>query len=250
MACRDITKSKKVQEEIRELNSKTNAELMKIDLASFKSIYEFSKQFSERYDKLDVLINNAGVFCEKREETEDGFEKTIGVNYFGLFLLTNLLIPKLKKGESPRIVNVTSKAAFHGKLDIDNINFTKGYQSFKAYSASKLGVILFSNKLAKKLKEDNITVNCAHPGSVNTNIWSGDTFLMKIMGRMMKLFSVSSEEGAQTSIYLASSNEVEGITGKLFHKDNIITYKENCKNVDLQNKLWNYTLDIIKDIQR
>jgi len=247
MACRNIELSMEAQKEIKDVSRDGNVELMKLDLSSIESIRKFTADFVNRYDQLHVLINNAGVFCEAREETEDGFEKTMGVNYFGMFLLTHLLLPIIKKTEKARIINITSKAAFHGNLRFEDLNFRKQYHGFKAYSASKLAVILFTQQLSRELKGSGIVVNSVHPGgAVATNMWKGNTLMMKVMGRIIKLFSSSPKEGAETSVYLATSLDVEGITGKLFHKNEVMKYSNNCLDLQLQNKLWDYSIEATK----
>ena len=248
MACRNINSSLEAYKEIKDVSESGNVELMELDLSSIKSIRKFALDFNNKYEELHVLINNAGVFCEVREETEDGFEKTMGVNYFGMFMLTHLLLPVIKNTHKSRIINVTSKAAFHGKLNFDDLNFHKKYHSFKAYSASKLAVILFTMELSEKLKDSGVVVNSVHPGgAVATNMWKGNTLMMKVMGSMMKLFSTSPEEGASTSVYLSSSLDIEGVTGKLFHKDKILEYSDNCKDIQLQKKLWEYSIKVINN---
>jgi NAD(P)-dependent dehydrogenase (short-subunit alcohol dehydrogenase family) len=243
MACRNLEKAEPVCEMIQTESGNPNIEVMKLDLASLKSIRNFTQKFSARYQKLNVLINNAGVFCMKREETEEGFEKTIGVNHLGHFLLTYELLPILEKIPEARIINVGSDAHFSGDLDLNDLHFKRRkYSGFKAYASSRLATVFFTQELAERVKEKDITVNSLHPGHVDTNMWDlwgaqRRWYHLLLIG-LMKLFLISAEEGAQTSIYLASSGEVEGITGKYFAKKRIKAASKKCSDIKLQKELW------------
>jgi len=172
MACRNLEKAEPVCEMIQTESKNPNIEVMKLDLASLKLVRNFTQEFSARYQKLNVLINNAGIFCMKREETEEGFEKTIGVNHLGHFLLTYELLPILEKTPEARIINVGSDAHFSGDLDLDDLHFKRRkYSGFKAYASSRLATVFFAQELAERLKEKDITVNSLHPGHVDTNMW-------------------------------------------------------------------------------
>jgi len=243
MACRHLEKAEPVCEMIQTESKNPNIEVMKLDLASLKSVRNFTQEFKARYQKLNVLINNAGVFCMKREETEEGFELTMGVNHLGHFLLTYELLPILEKTPEARIINLSSDAHFSGDLDLDDLHFKRRkYSGFKAYGASRLATVFFTQELAERLKEKNITVNSLHPGHVDTNMWdlwgAQRRWYQSLLSGMMKLFLISAEEGAQTSIYLASSGEVKGITGKYFAKKKIKAASEKCSDIKLQKELW------------
>jgi len=243
MACRNLEKAEPVCEIIQIESKNPNIEVMKLDLASLKSVRNFTQEFKARYQKLNVLINNAGVFCMKREETEEGFEKTMGVNHLGHFLLTYELLPILEKTPEARIINVSSDAHFSGDLDLDDLHFKRRkYSGFKAYGASRLATVFFTQELAERLKEKDITVNSLHPGHVDTNMWNlwgtERKWYQSIINGMIKLFLISAEEGAQTSIYLASSNEVKGITGKYFARKRMKAASKKCSDIKLQKELW------------
>lgn len=243
MACRNLEKAEPVCKMIQAESGNPNIEVMKLDLASLKSVRNFRQEFSARYQKLNVLINNAGIFCMKREETEDGFEKMMGVNHLGHFLLTYELLPILEKTLEARIINVGSDAHFSGDLDFDDLHFKRRkYSGFKAYASSRLATIFFTQELAEYVKEKDITVNSLHPGHVNTNMWdlwgARRRWYHSIFNGTMKLFLISAEEGAQTSIYLASSHEVKGITGKYFARKRIKAASKKCSDIKLQKELW------------
>ena len=243
MACRNLERAESVCEMIKAESGNTNIEVMKLDLASLKSIRNFTQEFSARYQKLNVLINNAGTFCMKREETEDGFEKTIAINHLAPFLLTYELLPILEKTSEARIINVGSDAHFSGDLDLDDLHFKRRkYSGFKVYASSRLATIFFTQELAQRVKEKDVTVNALHPGHVDTNMWNiwqpPRRWYHSLLIRLMKLFLISAEEGAQTSIYLASSEEVKGITGKCFTKKKLKAVSKKCSDFKLQKELW------------
>jgi len=214
---------------------------MQLNLASLSAVREFVSQFSQKYQRLDVLINNAGIYCTNREETQDGFEKTIGTNYLGPFLFTNLLLPVLTRVPEGRIINVASNAYFQGKIDLNDLHLKKKYHGFKAYASSKLAIVLFTQELAERLKDTGITVNAVHPGHVATNIWNmwPGKWYQALLFKIIRWFAMSPEDAAQTSVYLASADEVKGITGKYFEKKKIKEkVSPKSQDIRLQKELW------------
>jgi len=226
---------------IKQESRNPNLEVMQLDLASLDSIREFARQFSQKYKQLSVLINNAGIYCTNREETKDGFEKTIGVNFLGPFLLTHLLLPVLKQTPGARIINLSSNAYFQGKINLSDLHLKKRYHGFKAYASSKLAIVLFTQELAERLQDTGITVNALHPGHVATNIWNmwPGKWYQALLFKVITWFAHSPQEAAETSIYLASSHEVKGITGKYFEKKKIKEkVSPKSKDRQLQKALW------------
>jgi len=212
-----------------------------LNLGSLSSIRQFATHFSQKYQQLNVLINNAGVFRWKREETQEGFEKTIGINYLGHFLLTHLLLPILKQTPGARILNVSSNAYFQGKIDLDDLHLKKKYTGVKAYDSSKLAIVFFTQELAERLQGTGVTVNALHPGHAATNIWNmwPGTWYQALLFKILKMLMKPTVEAAQNSIYLASSNEVKGITGKYFEKKKIKErVSPKSKDRQLQKALW------------
>ena len=245
MACRDIEKAACLAGDIINQNGSPSVEVLPVNLASLQSIRAFSSKYTAVHDKLHVLVNNAGVFCDKLQKTEDDFEMTMGVNYLGPFLLTRLLLPVIKNTPGARIINITSKAAFHAKLKLEENPFSSRTHGFKAYAASKLAQILFTIDLAEELKDAGVTVNAAYPGRVATNIWKGSSLLMKIVAPIMMRKSISAEEGAKTGIYLAESPAVEGVTGKLFENEEIMEYNQTCRDDQIRKKLIKLSFDAV-----
>jgi NAD(P)-dependent dehydrogenase (short-subunit alcohol dehydrogenase family) len=241
MACIDFNDARPVYEAIKEESGNHHIELMQLNLGSLSSIREFAQQFSQKYQQLNVLINNAGVFRWKREETLEGFERTIGINLLGHFLLTHLLLPILKQTPGARILNVSSNAYFKGKIDLDDLHLKKKYTGVKAYDSSKLAIVFFTQELAERLQGTGVTVNALHPGHAATNIWNmwPGTWYQALLFKILKMLMKPTVEAAQNSIYLASSNEVKGITGKYFEKKKIKEkVSPKSKDRQLQKALW------------
>lgn len=240
MACIDLNDARPVYESIKLESGNTKVEMMQVDLASLASIREFADELSQKYSQLHVLINNAGIFRPQREETPDGCEATMGVNYLGPFLLTNLLLPMLKQAPEARIVNVASNAYVQGKIDFDDPHFKGKYKSFKAYATSKLSVVLFTMEIAERLKDTRVTANALHPGQASTEIWNvhPQKWYQPLMSKIMERFTHSPEEAAQASIYLASSDEVQGVTGGYFDKKKLKAIPPKFKDTQLQKGLW------------
>jgi len=208
--------------EIRERSGSTNVEVMALDLASLASVREFATAFAAAHDRLDVLVNNAGSVLGKRSETEDGYETTFQVNHLGHFLLTRLLQPQLSAGAPARVINVSSdlhKRARHG-LDFDDLQSEHGYRGVRVYGRSKLANILFTRELARRWDGTGVTANSLHPGVVSSGLGGdGDLGRMASLAKpLVRPFILSPQQGAQTSIYLASSPDVEGITGAYWVK--------------------------------
>jgi NAD(P)-dependent dehydrogenase (short-subunit alcohol dehydrogenase family) len=206
-----------------ELSQRTGAEVvcLALDLASFASIRRFASDFLARYDRLDVLVNNAGLINGRRTETEDGFETTFGVNHLGHFLLTQLLLDRIKSSAPARIVNVSSDAhrSVRQGLDFDDLQATRGYSFMRAYGGSKLANIYFTRELARRLDGAGVTANAVHPGGVATG-FGMDGDLPGLLGFgysfFVRPFLRTPAKGAETSVYLASSPDVAGVTGKYF----------------------------------
>lgn len=222
LICRNEVKGKIAQEEIMKQSENENIDLLLCDFSSQTQIRKVASAFNNKYSKLDILVNNAGLMLGKeRQVSEDGIEMTFAINHLGYFLLTNLLLDSLKNAEKARIVSVSSYAHYFSKPDFDNLQLEKAYKPLKAYAISKLANILFTFELAKKLKDTNITVNCLHPGGVATNFANDSTKFFKFLFKIGKPLLISAEKGAETSIYLATSPEVENITGKYFEKKKV-----------------------------
>jgi NAD(P)-dependent dehydrogenase (short-subunit alcohol dehydrogenase family) len=250
MVVRDQERGEKARIEIVKQTGNDSVDLMICDLSSMSSIRHFVEEFKKKYDRLDVLINNAGAVFNKRELTPEGFERTLAVNYLGPFLLTHELMDLLKSSAPSRIINVSSGLAKDGKVDLDDLQSEKNYPRTKAYSRrhapvydnAKLMVMMFTYELARRLKGSGVTVNVLMPGFTATNLGkSSGSLTSSIMFKMVRPMQQSAKKGAETSVYLASSNEVKDITGKCFAKKKETKTCPASYDEELQKRLWSKT---------
>lgn len=224
---------------IKAATGNSNVSYLLADFADQASIRRLAAEFKERYDRLDVLINNAGAFYATRQENAAGYELTFAVNHLGYFLLTNLLLDRLQASAPARIINVSSDAHRWGKIDFSDLHFTRGYGSMKAYSRSKLANLHFTFELARRLAGTGITVNALHPGFVATNFGANNMgFAGPLLKWLINRFALSPAEGAQTMIYLATADEVAGETGKYFVKNRAITAAPRAYDEATAQRLW------------
>jgi NAD(P)-dependent dehydrogenase (short-subunit alcohol dehydrogenase family) len=248
MVSRDRGRGEVVQEEIKQESGNDAVDLLLADLASQQSIRQLVEDFKQRYTQLHVLINNAGVVTLKRQETIDGLETTFAVNQLAPFLLTNLLLDTLKASVHARIINVSSDAQEAGYIDLDDLQSQKRYRSLRAYSQSKLALTLFTYELARRLQGSGVTANCLHPGFVATKIGQNGAPPIErlVVNAVFSTFGISPEKGAATSLYLASSPDVEGVTGKYFVKS--IPKRSAALSYDtaLQRQLWEASAKLVK----
>lgn len=217
LACRDERKGMEALKNIRKKSRNQDVELMVFDLASFGSIRKFAQHFKEKFDRLDILINNAATYLSELRYTPDNIEMQFATNYLGPFLLTNLLWESLKKSESARIINVTSDFHFYCRLHFDDLFFANRYSGIKAYNQSKLALIFFTYELSRRLESSSITANCVHPGGVKTDIGSKNASgLFKWGWTLIRPFLASPEKRAKNLVHLACSQDVEAISGQYF----------------------------------
>jgi len=240
MFCRNKMKAEEALKELVKETGNDAIDIFIVDFSSLKSIEKTAAAFKGKYNTLDVLVNNAGATFAGFEKSEDDIEMTMAVNHFGYFATTFHLLPLLQSGS--RIVNVSSKAHYGGQIDLNTINEEKGYFVFKQYEISKLANVLFTKYLARQLAEKNITVNCLHPGVVKTKI--GNKAGNKLFGFVWSLFSafgINPDKGAETSIYLASSDKLADITGMYFDKKVAYKGSELSRDEELQEKFWKWS---------
>ena len=215
------------------------------DLASLKNIKESALEFISLDIPLHVLLNNAGLINNNRKETVDGFEEVFSINHLAYFYLTHLLLDKLKEGTPSRIINVSSGAhAFVKGFNFDDVNSLKEYKPFKVYGYSKLANILFTKKLSQVLENENIIVNCLHPGVVGTGFGQNNGIFSKILFNLSKPFMRSSEKGAETSIYLCSSPDVSDVSGQYFYNCKIAKTTKWANNQEDADRLWNLSKEL------
>ncbi len=244
---RNPTKTASVVAEFQQnLAGKGKVDSIIRDLSSLADIRQVAETFLSKYDRLDVLVNNAGGFFAQRLESVDGYEMTFALNHLNYFLLTRLLLDVLKKSAPARIVNVSSGAHVDQSVSFDDLQRKQKYSSWRVYGESKLMNILFTRSLAKRLDGSGVTVNALHPGFVATSFGHGKGMMGFFTKIAQKLLAISPQEGAQTSIFLASSPTVEGVTGKYFSKSQ--EQKPSAQAMDDQaaEKLWQLSEEIVQ----
>lgn len=233
---RDKARADDTMAALRKANSGADHTLYMADLSTLAEMKRVAGALM-REPQIDVLINNAGALFNKRQETVDGLEMTFALNHMAYFVVTNLLLGKLKGGA--RIVTVASNAHRGAKLDFNDLQSRKGYVGFPVYARSKLCNILFNRELARRITGSGITANALHPGFVATRFGDNSGGLMRTVLKVAKpIGAISPEEGAKTIIYLASSPEVEGVTGEYFYECKIATPTAEARNDEDARKLW------------
>lgn len=240
MVCRNEQRAEQARQELIRDTGHTGIEVMLADLAIQHDVREVADRISEKFEKVDILVNNAGIIADRREETIDGIEKTLAINHLAPFLLTNLLRDSLEKAPDARVVNVASEVHRVGAkaFDIDDLQLEENYSPMKAYGVSKLCNIMFTHELAKRSAETSITTNSLHPGVVSTQLAEEASWLMKFFYFIGKPFMRSPKSGAQTSIFLATSDEVKSTSGKYFRNKKKATPASIAYDDTITKKLW------------
>ncbi|XP_012536020.1 retinol dehydrogenase 13 isoform X2 [Monomorium pharaonis] len=243
MACRDMEKCETERRNIVLETKNKYVYCRKCDLASQDSIRTFVKQFKKEFNKLHILINNAGVMRCPKSYTQEGIEMQLGVNHMGHFLLTNLLLDILKASMPARIVNLTSAAHRSGQINMKDLNWENDYDAGRAYGQSKLANILFTRELANRLKGTDVTVNAVHPGIVDTNITRHMSVYNNFFTRIfLKPFAWpfvrSPLQGAQTVLYATLDPSLANVSGCYFNNCEIKDVTEEAKNDEMAKWLW------------
>lgn len=238
---RDIKRGNAALAEIKHATGNEQVYFIPCDLSRMANVKLLALEIQNRYDKIDVLINNAGILPGRFTLTPEGYELCWATNYLSGFLLTNLLWQQLLNAETARIINVSSEAHRLGQIDINQLHTAKNYSSFTAYCDSKLANILFTYELAHRLELTNITANCLHPGVIASNFGTTSFGLLKWLFWLGRPFMQSTAKGAETLIYLATSPEVAGVTGKYFKKKKEGKSGKETYNTALAKRLWRFS---------
>lgn len=239
VAGRNPAKTDAVVKEIRAQTGNAQVEGLVADLALLAGVRALAAQVLARWDRLDVLLNNAGAMFMSRQVTAEGLERTFALNHMGYFLLTHLLLERLKASRPARIVNVSSAAHFGARLNLEDVQLTRGYNGLRAYNNSKLLNLLFTYALARRLEGTGVTANALHPGLVATQFFANNWGPVGKIGRkLIDLVSISAEKGAETSVYLASAPEVAGVNGQYFERNRARRSSAVSYDEAAQERLW------------
>ena len=247
---RDQAKCNDAVHRLQRESGNESIEYLLADLSSQAQIRTIASQFTARHDHLDVLVNNAGGFFLRRRLSVDGIEMTFATNHLAYFLLTLLLMDRLRASPSARVINVASGSHYGEHLDFSDLQMKRFYNPIQAYGRSKLANILFSYELARRLAGSKITVNCLTPGMVATDIWKKvNRYLTPLIFPVIQRMALTPLQGAQTSIYLATSPEVEGVSGRYFADRKAIRSSPVSYDVEAAQRLWRVSLELtgIKD---
>ena len=239
MVGRDAAKTARCLEEVRAGAPAAEVSSLLCDFSRQDDIRRFAEEVLRRFDRLDVLVNNAGTVLNDRTVTKEGIETTFAVNHLGYFLLTQLLLDRIVQSAPARIVNVASAAHRFGTLDFDDLSFERGYRGMRAYARSKLANVLFTRSLAQKLAGTGVTANCLHPGAVATAIWSGAPgWARPIIWVIGKFSFISPEQGGRRIVQLVTSPELSDTTGQYFEEGKLVPPAPRARDEAVARRLW------------
>jgi NAD(P)-dependent dehydrogenase (short-subunit alcohol dehydrogenase family) len=238
LAGRDPEKGARVRQKIMESSGNAEVHYLNADLSSQDQVRRLAGDFMASYERLDVLVNNAGAAFLRRRLSADGIERTFALNHLSYFLLTCLLLETIKASTPARIVNVSSASHLSARIKFDDPGLERGYWVMGAYGQSKLGNLLFTYELARRLEGSGVTVNAMHPGWVRTNIGRDNGWLVRILMQLLQLGARSPAQGAQTILYLATSPEVEGVSGRYFIDERAVKSSPASYDREFARRLW------------
>lgn len=241
---RNVERGNAAVSEIRTRSGNDAIHLAIADLSSQAAIRDLARDLRNQYPRIHVLVNNAGAINNQRTVTVDGIETTWAVNHLAYFLLTDLLLPTLRQSAPARIVNVSSEAHTGGSINFDDPQLEHGYSAWRAYNQSKLANIMFTYELARRVPAGEVTANALHPGTVATGFGKNNSGLLNLGLQLASPFMTKPDKGAETSIYLASSPEVEGVTGKYFEKCKEVRSAAQSYDEEAAKRLWQISAEM------
>jgi retinol dehydrogenase-12 len=241
MMVRSKDRADKTRAEIKEQSGNQKIDYILADLKSFAQVRKAAADFNAKYPRLDILINNAGLVVPEKVMTADGFEESFQVNHLAPFLLTHLLLDKIKLSAQGRIINLSSEGHRIAKFDPENFNAEKKYSSMDQYCFTKLCNIYFTNELAQRLKGTNVTVNAVHPGVVASSFAATSTGFYKILFSLMRPFMITVERGAATSVYASTS--LDTVTAQYLKDSKVSKSSKLSHDKTNQALLWKYSMD-------
>ena len=243
LVARDRARLESLAAELRRRTPGARVEVLAGDLSRMPEVRRIAREFRATHPRLDVLANNAGALFARREETSEGLERTLALNHLAYFVLTEELLPVLTASAPSRIVNVSSDAHVGMRLDLDDLNYTRGrYRPFVAYGRSKLMNILFTRELARRLEGTRVSANAMHPGFVRSGFGQNNPGFLGKFIKLGQVFARTPERGAQTLVYLATSPEVEGVSGKYFHDEAESRTSGAAKDMEVARRLWDVSV--------
>ena len=245
LVVRDAERGKAVAEEVRALKGGGDVEVFVADLSSLGDIRRASAEILAKHGVIDVLVNNAGALLMDRQLTKDGYEATFATNHLGYFLLTKLLLDAVKKAPAGRVVNVASEAHHRGSLKFDDLMGEKKYAGWFAYSASKLANIAFTAELARRLAGTSVTTNSLHPGVIASGFARNNDGLVGFLAKLASPFLMSSEDGARTTLFLATDPSVAGTSGLYFAKSKPKTPSREARDESMAKRLWDVSEELV-----
>jgi NAD(P)-dependent dehydrogenase (short-subunit alcohol dehydrogenase family) len=247
---RSETKGIEAVDEVRRRSGSDAVAMLPLDLASFESIRGFAATVLDQYERLDVLVNNAGGLLSERQLTAEGYEMTFGANHLGHFLLTSLLLDRLRESAPSRIVNVSSIAHRFGSISFADLMFERrSYNGIEAYNQSKLANVLFTTELARRLAGTGVTANCLHPGAVRTQFGHADDTrgFERAVVAVGRPFMIGARRGSRTISYLASAPEVREVTGQYFVRCRRHTPSKGARDAEAARRLWELSQELVDE---
>jgi NAD(P)-dependent dehydrogenase (short-subunit alcohol dehydrogenase family) len=243
---RDAARTEQAAAEIRVASNDPAVDAFAADMSSQAEVRRLAAGVLEAYPRLDVLVNNAGGFWAHRHVTADGLERTFALNHLAPFLLTNLLLDRLKADAPSRVVTVSSGASSAGRIEFDDLQGARDYSGQRAYNQSKLANVMFTNELARRLAGTGVTANSLHPGVVHTNFGAEDqAWWFTVVSRVIYPLLKTPAQGAETPIYLASSPDVGGVTGRFFANRRLRTANPLASDTGMTARLWQVSADLV-----
>ncbi len=244
LVCRNRDRGEHARAKIARKSGNKSIELLVADLRSQRHIRHLAEEYRQRHDRLDVLVNNAGLFLARRHVTEDGIETTFAVNHLAPYLLSRLLLPLLERSAPSRIVTVSSEAHQRGTINFDDLNAEGRYNWIDAYAQSKLGNVLFTYELARRLDGTGVTANCLHPGVVATKIWNRNKTPFHMFLRLFTVFYMRPGKSAEAVVALATAPEFESVTGAYFDKKTAARSSKESYDTGIAARLWDVSASL------
>jgi retinol dehydrogenase-12 len=243
LGCRNEARGLEARDAIRRETGNQDVELILVDVGSIASLRAFSEQFHARYDRLDVLMNNAGLSLPTLQHSADGLEMMFAINHVGYHGMACLHADLLRKTPGARVVNVSSEGHRGGTIQFDNLQCERSFNAVRQYCNTKLANVLFTRELARRFENDGITANCLHPGVIRSGFAQDEPGWFGTLVKLTSPFMLSTESGAKTQLYLATSPEVADITGEYFLRRKVCRTTSAGRDMNVAAKLWNYTVE-------